>query len=467
MHRSGGAWTRGRLHAYTLTRFNAYTLICFQSCIVLATCLATMAQAVERPSSPQTTCVTAECHNTYGTRPHVHGPVGLGDCKSCHESADPEAHTYKLTRQGRDLCEYCHLDQATKKRVHEPLKTGACTQCHDPHSSENPSLIVEKTVARLCERCHETGKGVLFLHGPAAVGECTICHDSHSAERDNLLLDEPTNLCFGCHTTTREELGQFEFVHEPARNDCVGCHDPHGADNMQMVKAGAPELCYSCHADIKHTAETSAHKHSAVTSKDGCLHCHTPHASTVQFILKDAPMALCESCHDKPVSTQDGRPIASFTEQVRDKKSLHGPVAQKDCSGCHATHGSEYFRLLVKDYPPMFYAPFSIDNYALCFSCHPQSLVLTRQTADLTDFRNGDLNLHYVHVNKERRGRTCRSCHATHASDLPKHVRQSVPYGVWELPINYHKTETGGGCQPGCHAPLPYDRQSPATYPTQ
>lgn len=425
------------------------------------------AVAVEKPTTSQATCVTAECHADYSKQTYVHGPVSLGDCKSCHTEADPNAHTYSLTRQGNDLCEYCHLDQTTKQHIHEPLKTGDCTQCHDPHTGENRALLLEPTTAKLCQKCHETGMDVKFPHGPVAVGECSICHASHSADRENLLLDEPTSLCFSCHVITKEELGKFEFVHEPARNDCVGCHNPHGANNWKMVKSDAPELCYACHADIQDMAENSAHKHTAVTEKDGCLQCHTPHASTVQFSLKAAPMSLCVSCHDEPVTAENDEVIPSFTAQIEDKAFLHGPVAQKDCEGCHSTHGSAHFRLLIKDYPRLFYAPFSVDNYALCFNCHPDSLVLTERTAELTDFRNGDRNLHYVHVNKEDRGRTCRSCHATHASDLPKHIRQSVPYGAWDLPIQFRKTETGGGCQPGCHLPLAYDRQTPVAYETQ
>lgn len=442
-----------------------------QAGIVMAVLLASLwigrLWGVERPTSAQKTCITSECHTEYTSKPHVHGPVSLGDCKSCHELTDPNAHTFALTREGNDLCEYCHLDQTTRSHIHEPLTTDGCTECHDPHSSESPALITEKTVAELCRRCHDTGQDVAFPHGPVAVGECTICHASHSADRESLLVDEPTELCFGCHVVTQEELAEFEFVHEPARNDCIGCHNPHGAANMKMVKADAPELCYACHEEIRQTAETSVHQHSAVTEKGGCLNCHTPHASTVQFALKSAPMPLCVSCHDEPVQAENDETIASFTAQVQDKAYLHGPVAQQECSGCHATHGSEHFRLLIEDYPRQFYSPFSTENYALCFSCHPESLVLTERTADLTDFRNGDRNLHYVHVNKERRGRTCRSCHATHASDLPKHVRESVPYGIWDLPIQYAKTETGGGCQPGCHVAYTYDRVSPATYPTE
>jgi len=128
------------------------------------------------------------------------------------------------------------------------------------------------------------------------------------------------------------------------------------------------------------------------------------------------------------------------------------------------THGSDHFRLLADSYPPIFYSPFAEENYALCFLCHEKSLVRTATTSDLTSFRNGDENLHFLHVNKERRGRTCRACHQTHASNQPKHIRKSVPYGMWDLPLNFKKTETGGSCLPGCHVKKNYDRDNPVDY---
>ncbi|NIA16733.1 MAG: cytochrome C [Planctomycetes bacterium] len=422
------------------------------------------ANAVERPTSLQKTCVTGQCHADYNAKAHVHAPVSLGECKSCHDTDDVSKHTFKLARTGSDLCEYCHLDQASRENVHEPLKDGDCMQCHDPHSSDNKFLLPEKKVADLCNRCHQIGKGLKFLHGPTAVGECTICHDPHSSDQKNLLAMESSELCFSCHEITKDELEKFEFVHEPAINNCIGCHSGHGANNPKMLKAEAPQLCYSCHEDIKQIAETSKYQHSVVSQKGGCLKCHTPHASTIEFGLKAAPMTLCMSCHDKPVGISKDEVLPAFTNEIKGKKFMHGPLRQKDCGGCHTPHGSEYFRLLSKEYPPRFYAPFSKDAYQLCFSCHPESLVLTKETRDLTGFRNGDLNLHYLHVNRPQRGRTCRSCHATHASNLPKHIRKSVPYGRWELPIQFEKTETGGGCEPGCHLPAAYDRQSPVVY---
>ncbi len=422
------------------------------------------ARAVERPTSEPNSCVTADCHNNYQNQPNVHGPVALGDCDSCHKSVDPQQHTYALVRQGRDLCEYCHLDQTSKQHVHDPLTTGDCQQCHDPHAGPNPQLLKAPTVAELCRKCHATGMDTEYVHGPVAVGQCTICHDPHSSDANDLLVKQPADLCLSCHVVTKEELSGFEFVHKPATDNCVGCHSPHGADNDKMLRDKAPHLCFTCHDDIKNIVDNAKVPHRIVLEGESCTACHTPHASSVQNLLKAAPMDLCLKCHSEPIMKDGKQIVASFAAEVDHKKYLHGPVADKNCQGCHMTHGSQHFRLLKEEYPAKFYAPFKEENYALCFSCHPDTLVLDERTEELTNFRNGDLNLHYVHVNKERRGRTCRACHATHASDLEKHIRHSVPYGAWELPIQFHKTDDGGGCAPGCHVPLEYNRVNPVAY---
>jgi len=87
--------------------------------------------------------------------------------------------------------------------------------------------------------------------------------------------------------------------------------------------------------------------------------------------------------------------------------------------------------------------------------------VLTEKTTGLTGFRNGTRNLHFVHVNKADRGRNCRACHESHASAQPLHVRDTTPYGNWNMPINFKRTETGGSCASGCHKPYAYDRNTP------
>ncbi|MHC4628003.1 MAG: cytochrome c3 family protein, partial [Planctomycetota bacterium] len=236
-------------------------------------------------------------------------------------------------------------------------------------------------------------------------------------------------------------------------------------DNWKMLKDEAPGLCFSCHEEIQTVAQTSEHKHDAVSEPGGCLNCHTPHASSVRPLLTDVPTTLCLSCHDEPQGVAIDEVLPAFIDQIKDKEYLHGPIQENDCGGCHLTHGSEHFRILAAAYPEGFYTSFDEMKYELCFGCHEKTLVQAATADGLTDFRNGNQNLHFLHVNKERRGRTCRACHQTHASDQLKHIRKSVPYGGWEdLPLNFSKTDTGGSCDPGCHLAKDYDRQNAVDY---
>ncbi len=437
---------------------------CSQSGLAVIFCLAATTLAAEKPNTTQTTCVTDDCHASYEAKAFVHGPVSLGECKSCHKSDKPAEHTFTLVRKGRDLCEYCHLDQASQQYVHEPVGKGECLQCHDPHSSANKFLMRKNTVAQQCAECHKVTEGKKHLHGPTAVGECSICHMAHSSEHEGLLTMKETDLCVACHVVTKDQIASFEFVHEPAKGNCVGCHDPHGAATTKMLKGDAPDMCYTCHDDIQKIVESSKHQHGVVREEGGCLKCHTPHASTVRYLMKDNPATLCLNCHDKPQAVSKDEVLPSFASEIENKKFLHGPVQEKTCSGCHVAHGSDNHRLLQKAYPELFYASYDVKNYALCFTCHLDSIVQDARSIDLTDFRNGDLNLHYLHVNKSDRGRTCRACHETHGSNLPKHLRESVPYGMWNMPLGFTRTDNGGTCASGCHLPKEYNRIAPVDY---
>jgi predicted CXXCH cytochrome family protein len=168
---------------------------------------------------------------------------------------------------------------------------------------------------------------------------------------------------------------------------------------------------------------------------------------------------VCLKCHDGVIKV-DKYELAHMKQLLAANPEHHGPIQGKECSGCHKPHGSAFFRLLTNEYPKEFYAPFRESNYDLCFRCHDSSLVKEERTATLTEFRDGNRNLHFVHVNKTPKGRTCRSCHETHASTLPNHIRISVPFGTWSLPVGFKKSENGGSCESGCHAVQKYDRRA-------
>ena len=77
-----------------------------KSCVLVWCWLLTMISvgwAAERPTSEPKNCVTEECHGEYKTRKYVHGPVGLGDCESCHRAVDYTEHTFEITRRGKSF----------------------------------------------------------------------------------------------------------------------------------------------------------------------------------------------------------------------------------------------------------------------------------------------------------------------------------------------------------------------------
>jgi predicted CXXCH cytochrome family protein len=156
---------------------------------------------------------------------------------------------------------------------------------------------------------------------------------------------------------------------------------------------------------------------------------------------------MCFDCHDAMQAT-----IAKASSQ-------HAPVEAGECASCHNPHGSSNNSLLVAPYPEAFYAPYRTENFALCFTCHKPEAMEYARTSEATEFRNGDRNLHSVHVNKADKGRVCKACHGVHGADQPRLILTAIPdFGQWQIPITYTQTETGGGCVVGCHNPKTYNR---------
>jgi predicted CXXCH cytochrome family protein len=228
-----------------------------------------------------------------------------------------------------------------------------------------------------------------------------------------------------------------------------------------MLHKEPPELCLSCHEKV--TATVAGHTaHGALAGKDSCLHCHTTaHTSETEKFVPEPVATACYKCHDEELTTPSGKKIANVKAEIDAAKFKHGPVAKGECRGCHLSHSSPYRKLLSKKFTDKMYAEFAEPSFALCFSCHDKRVVTDERTA-LTSFRDGDRNLHHLHVNRKK-GRTCGVCHEAHGSSQEGLIRESVPFGPggWKLPIRFKKTPKGGTCASGCHQPLSYDNTKP------
>jgi predicted CXXCH cytochrome family protein len=414
------------------------------------------------PLPPDASCVTAACHAGFAVAEQVHSPVGLGRCEACHQP-DTGNHTFPLKRPGNQTCTFCHDLNETGTHIHEPMEEEfGCIVCHDPHAAPGKFLLPSNRVSQLCADCHELPLK-RFVHNPVAEGHCTLCHQPHRA--DNALLlrgGRGVDHCVTCHGDMIGRLAEATYRHTPTSN-CSGCHDAHTSSHAYLLEQTVRDNCASCHRFVDEQARDAAVQHEAVTDEKSCANCHDPHGSSHPALLDQREEQLCLACHNQTLKTPDGRRIENIQPMLQ-RAFLHGPVRDGDCGACHNVHGAPYTDLLTERFPETFYTAFDLQKYELCFSCHEADLVMHERTRGLTGFRDGDLNLHYVHVHRDDRGRTCRTCHAVHGSDLPRHMAEAVPFqgSDWMMPIAFEKTDTGGRCAPGCHEPMRYNRdQSP------
>lgn len=265
--------------------------------------------------------------------------------------------------------------------------------------------------------------------------------------------DLPDSRCFKCHYVQKKVFAEGT-VHNPVSEaDCEACHDDHGPSNKLVLKDKAPQLCYGCH-----DASKAPHVHDPVGSGE-CLECHKVHNSEQKHLLTKTLPDLCYGCHDG----------------FGDKATVHSPVAEGECLTCHGGHEADSPALLKKSYSRERYTEFSEKAYELCFECHESKTFQEAATKNATEFRNGTVNLHYVHVvdrveaskyriEKKQKRMTCNGCHYVHGSDQPRLIRPSLTRGEMTLyTISYAKSENGGTCVVGCHKTREYSRLNPVT----
>lgn len=384
------------------------------------------AVAPYRAIAESTSCLTPICHGPLLETKVVHPPAAE-DCLGCHASASASHPSGK----GPDF---------------PPSVEGAalCFQCHDQESFSHP-----------------------VTHGPAASGACTYCHSPHGGDSAAMLKRPLRDLCLSCHTTMAEDLRQGELLHSAiTEQECISCHQPHGSTRKQLLLKEGQELCFDCHEEIGHIRQTAAAGHQTLFAERGCGACHSTHVSDFANLLNTPAEQLCLDCHNK--DNPATRKLRDIRAEVSGKKYQHAPLAEEGCSACHNPHGSSSPLLLNQQYPAGVYAPFTKDTYAFCFQCHEAGAFTEQYTENLTSFRNGKRNLHFLHANQGNKGRTCQMCHNPHASDVEHLINTAgMPFGKWRIPVEYLARENGGRCAPGCHREIEYDRATPLDYEKQ
>jgi len=183
---------------------------------------------------------------------------------------------------------------------------------------------------------------------------------------------------------------------------------------MQGQNVGNGQTCLDCHND------KIANQVIHMPAEESCDYCHEPTGedhpdeNVKGFTLLESLPDLCYMCHEESQGN-----------------SIHAPVEYGECLLCHSPHSSTNLALLpvtpVAD---------------LCFECHDSGSLEAKETINGTNFRNGDQNLHYLHINGDK-GRSCKNCHDLHGSSTEHLIAGKVSFGKWEMPLKLPAQATG------------------------
>ncbi|MCF6342567.1 MAG: hypothetical protein L3J31_07170 [Bacteroidales bacterium] len=445
------------------------------------------------------------CHDE-NTEKNIHAPVEAGECVMCHSPHSSPNSALLLASPIASLCFECHdRDEIMKHNVeHAAVSEGDCQNCHNPHQSNNPSLLnapmptlcfdcheeiiqgqtakylhapveddcrnchfvhgskekklLDQSVPDLCFECHDQEEIMKHnvMHQPVEDGNCLDCHNPHQSDQRAMLQSSLPDLCFTCHDQVAEEM-KAKHLHPPFEDDCRNCHLVHGSTEKNLLDLSTTDLCFDCHDDVKESIDSPPVVHGAVSIKKTCANCHSPHSSQQEKFLLKENIALCLTCHNRSITTETAK-LSNIRKKL-DSRYVHDAIEFDGCTGCHAAHTSVNPLLLKDSFPPGPYAPAEPGSFALCFACHDEEMITAKETNSATNFRNGNQNLHFFHINGEK-GRSCKDCHDMHGSQTKHLIADNVAFGSWKMPITYQATENGGSCLTGCHAKKKYSRNN-------
>lgn len=318
-------------------------------------------------------------------------------CGSCHEMGT-NLRSWEVSTHGEVRCVDCHARPgpsgwaaAKLGGVRQLLVHLSSSSIEDIRMGDEDLRIVSEN----CLRCHpgaarlDERAGIAISHREHMEKgvRCVDCHsrrfahpDAGAASASAEHTESPASLsshadCFGCHdgnhavggTTVfdaREEsscerchpdaLAVYDHGGEPWEEEdrrCLACHDPRVDSHFSLRGAGEIELCARCHEAL---GERHASTHEPFR-EERCHECHRVMSPLHLFGNGPLPTAsFCLACHeDTGLRLSDGSAAsgARFVSGNKDLHRKHAKYLDEDpawCGTCHAGHGSQAGRSLIR-----------------------------------------------------------------------------------------------------------------------
>jgi predicted CXXCH cytochrome family protein len=271
---------------------------------------------------------------------------------------------------------------------------GRCGSCHRGHGISGTSML-PLAEEDFCYQCHGD-----FLEQDRAIREGRMSAVAKAQNMRNEFLKPFRHPVELKNSPQRGFFPDNAKIYNPAQSECLDCHRGHGVSGTAFTPGAFHKrstkredemeykLCYRCHSDINQlspaersirawfdTANPSFHPVETlgknpdmpslkppytISSVINCTDCHNnsdpngprgPHGSDFRYLLErgynsmdyvpegESQYALCYKCHDRrSILANESFPL----------HELHVVYAQTSCFTCHASHGSQINRHLIK-----------------------------------------------------------------------------------------------------------------------
>lgn len=142
---------------------------------------------------------------------------------------------------------------------------------------------------------------------------------------------------------------------------------------------------------------------------------------------------------------------------------MHEPVLAGECRACHdldLAAGPPFVRGFPADQTSSGRRGVKVWDAVLCGGCHEDQRLAPVSGPASTGFRDGEENLHDVHIAAGGKGRVCLTCHDPHAASQLHLLRAEIAAsGTLKIRQQFRELPSGGRCRTGCHAPKIYNRE--------
>ncbi len=325
----------------------------------------------------------------------------------------------------------------TEGHVDNPYLPEGCGSCHVGHGIAQQPML-EAAEEEFCYQCHgsEGAQSKMQSAGRLAGGIELANIEREFAKP----YRHPVVEGFG-HSPT-EKLPSATGA-SASHAECVDCHNPH-----QRITVAATKVY-----DVAGYSLAGQYTEKATNEYEICLKCHAGN-----FLL-DEPTKNLRRQFSLTVRSQHPVTKVSVGTKSPSLTMTLGAEPTMKCSDCHTgdgpnaprgPHGSNFRYLLSGNYETGIYVDENPLAYQFCYSCHDRSSILN----------NESFPLHQQHLlgnpEKNIKGTSCFTCHASHGSQNYPHLIRfnpdAVDRGKSTGRLDYISNGDGSGqCYLMCH----------------